>query len=96
MGQYRVDADTLTEVAFRLSDAVASGPEGRLVDAGSCGSRAVAVALADDGARFEVEWRSGADAVVDLAVGAVRAADAYRETEARVASGAERVAEPGQ
>ena len=85
MANYRVDADALTALGFSLSAAADSGPAGSLAECAGCGSARVEAALSSSGVEFGVGWGHAVDAVVSLAVGAVRAADAYGESDDAVA-----------
>lgn len=84
MANYRVDADAVTELAFGLSAAADSEPRGGLSCGAACGSQSVADALSDAAEAFTAASARARDAVVDLAVGAVRAADLYRQADGDV------------
>src|ERR1700712_189472 len=86
---FETDPESMTQVAFALSAAADSGPPADLPPVHGSGSTAVDAALAFDGDEFALSWRRQTEAAVELAVGAVTAADAYREAETTVASAAE-------
>lgn len=88
MRHYSVDADALTALGFSLGDIAGAGPEGRLDDAVGCGSARVAAALDSSATAFCMGWGDAAESLVALAVGAVEAADVYRQSDSVVAAAA--------
>ncbi|GAA4679212.1 hypothetical protein GCM10025780_25300 [Frondihabitans cladoniiphilus] len=93
MAEYRVEPDCLLEMATRLSAGADSGPPVSWPSLHACCSPTCDAAFDEVSDAFGVAWQSAETAVMDLVVGAVRAADAYREVEARTAVEARRAGE---
>lgn len=92
MAEFETDPDGLTEVGFALSAVADSGPPAHLAGVDGCGSPAVEAAVDEQMSRFGSFWGHATDAVIRLGVGAVTAADAYREVDARVVASSDEAA----
>lgn len=89
MATFETDPDAMTQVVFALSAAADSGPPAHLPPALGSGSPEVDAVITADGDQFSSAWRRQTAGVIELAVAAVKAADAYRDAETTVASAAE-------